>query len=54
MLVEDCGICQASVSLSNTVHVLIHTKSDEGVVDYYVCRECYQERLAPHFEESEG
>ena len=47
---EECAICEALVSFSDTVHVLIHTRSDEGVVDYYVCGACYGEDLAPLFE----
>ena len=40
------------VSFSDTVHVLLNPRGDEGVVDYYVCRRCYDERLAPLFEPS--
>jgi len=47
---EECAICDALVSFSDTVHVLIHTRSDEGVVDYYVCSNCYDDRLAPLFD----
>jgi hypothetical protein len=46
---EDCGICSATVPFAETVHVLIHTKTDEGVVDYYVCRSCYEDEMAPLF-----
>lgn len=49
MLPEECGICDSTVPFSDTVHVLIHTKSDEGVLDYYVCRECYDSELEPTF-----
>lgn len=52
MSAEPCGVCDALVPFSNTVHVLIHTRSERGVVDYYVCRDCYEERLAPLFEGS--
>lgn len=36
---------------SLTAHVLIHPNTDEGVVDYYVCRTCYDERVAPLFDD---
>ena len=49
MVTEDCGICGAAVSLRNTVHVMINTKGDAGVVDFYVCRSCYEADLAPLF-----
>ena len=38
------------VSFSDTVHVLLNPRGEEGVVDYYVCRSCYDARLAPLFE----
>lgn len=50
MLSEECGICDSTIPFSDTVHVLIHTKSDEGVLDYYVCRECYESELAATFD----
>lgn len=50
MPTEECGICSAPVPFSDTVHILIHTKGDEGVLDYYVCDSCYQEEIAPAFE----
>lgn len=50
MPTEDCGVCGTQVPFSDTVHVLVHTRTDEGVVDYYVCRSCYDEELAPVFE----
>jgi len=40
------------VSFSDTVHVLLNPRGDEGVVDYYVCRNCYEEELAPLFQSS--
>lgn len=46
---ETCGVCGEDVPFSITVHVLVHTRSDEGVVDYYVCRSCYDDRVAPLF-----
>jgi hypothetical protein len=50
MSTEECGICHETVSFSDTVHVLIHTKTEEGVVDYYICRDCYTDEIAPLFE----
>jgi uncharacterized protein YlaI len=47
---EQCSICEQTVPFDATVHATIHTKSDAGVVDYYVCRDCYRERMAPLFE----
>ena len=49
MSTEGCGICGHTVPFSDTVHVLVHTRSDEGVVDYYVCRSCYETDLEPLF-----
>lgn len=46
---ETCGICGEEVPYSLTAHVTIHPNTDEGVVDYYVCRSCYDDRLAPLF-----
>lgn len=54
MVTETCGICAAQVSLRNTVHVMINTKSDAGVVDYYVCRSCYEGDLEPLFPVAES
>ncbi|MFB6353909.1 MAG: hypothetical protein ABEJ92_07455 [Halobacteriales archaeon] len=47
---ETCGVCGTDVPYDLTVHVLIHTNTDAGVVDHYVCRSCYEERVAPLFE----
>lgn len=47
---EQCGICEAVVPYSDTVHVTVHTKSESGVVDDYICRNCYEENLAAYFE----
>ena len=49
---EPCRICDAVVSFSDTVHVLLNPRGDEGVVDYYVCRSCYEAELAPLFQSS--
>ena len=50
---ESCRICDAVVSFSDTAHVMLNPRDGSGVVDYYVCRRCYEEKLAPLFE-SEG
>lgn len=49
---ETCGICGKDVPFSLTAHVLIHPNTDEGVVDYYVCRHCFDDRVAPLFDGS--
>lgn len=49
MTPEECGICEDQVSFSHTVHVMIHTHSDEGVLDFYVCQRCYEDGLRPLF-----
>jgi len=47
MPTEECGICGNAVPFSDTVHLLVHTRTDGGVVDRYVCRDCYEAELAP-------
>lgn len=46
---EPCQICGATVAFSETVHVLLNARGDDGVVDHYVCRSCYEEHLEPLF-----
>ena len=46
---EECSVCGREVPYSLSVHVLIHTNSEEGVVDHDICRHCYEEKLAPLF-----
>lgn len=50
MSTEGCGICDREVPFADTVHVLIHTRSEKGVVDYYICRDCYEDDVAPLFD----
>lgn len=50
MATEPCGICEAVVPYSKTVHVTIHTKSEAGVVDKFVCRPCYEAEFMEFFE----
>jgi len=47
MALETCGSCGQQVPFSETVHVLVHTKSEDGVIDSYVCRGCYERHLRP-------
>ena len=49
MATEPCGICEAVVPYSKTVHVTVHTKGDLGVVDAFICRSCYEETLEEPF-----
>lgn len=50
MAVEACSICGARVPLSDTAHIMIHTKREEGVLDYYICQSCYDDEVASLFE----
>ncbi|MBV0900348.1 hypothetical protein [Haloarcula salina] len=49
-MTEDCGICGETVPFDATVHAMVHTRSEAGVVEAYVCRQCYDEHLGPMFE----
>lgn len=50
MTTEPCRICEAVVPFDDTVHMTIHTKSADGVVDYYVCRNCFESELEGLFD----
>lgn len=50
MLDERCPVCKNKASFSDTVHLLIHTHTDVGVIDHYVCRNCFEEHIEPVFE----
>lgn len=50
MTTEPCRICKAVVPFDDTVHLTIHTKSEDGVVDYYVCRSCFEDDLEDLFD----
>lgn len=50
MSTETCAVCDKTVPFSHTIHTMIHTRSDDGIVDYYVCQDCYEERIATLFE----
>jgi hypothetical protein len=47
---ETCHVCGSDVPISHAVHTTIHTKTDAGIVDHYVCQSCYQDRVEPLFE----
>ena len=49
-MLETCAACGREVGYRHTVHVVLNPGGDEGVVDHYVCRSCYEEDLAPLFE----
>jgi hypothetical protein len=51
---ETCGICGAAVALGDAAHVMLNSKSEEGVRDYYVCPTCFEEELVPHFPDPVG
>jgi len=44
---ETCAVCGGQFPFDSTVHLLVHTNSEDGAFDYYVCRQCYEERVAP-------
>lgn len=46
MATETCAICRSTVPFADSVHVMLHA---DAVEDHYVCRTCYEERLAPLF-----
>lgn len=47
MAFEECRICGSEVLYSDSVHATVHTRGDEGVIDFYVCSGCYDDELAP-------
>lgn len=49
-MLDTCGVCGSSVPFRHTVHVILNAQDDAGVVDYYVCRSCYEAELAPLFD----
>jgi len=48
---EECAVCGDTTPFGDAIHLLIHTQSDEGVVDRYVCRRCYESDVQPLFED---
>ena len=50
MATETCKLCEAVVPYSEAVHLTIHTKSEAGVVDGYLCPDCYNEALSGVFD----
>jgi uncharacterized protein YlaI len=47
---ESCTVCDAVVAYSDAVHMTIHTKSDDGIVDEYICPDCYESEIAAALE----
>ena len=50
MTPEPCAVCDAVVPYSDAVHLTIHTKSDAGVVDEFICPGCYESEIAAKLE----
>ena len=50
MTPEPCAVCDAVVPYSDAVHLTIHTKSDAGVVDEFICPGCYESEIAAALE----
>lgn len=48
-MLETCAVCGAEVPFKHTVHVMLNPGDDDGVVDHYVCRTCYEKHLNPLF-----
>lgn len=51
---ESCAVCGGEFPFSNTVHFLIHTQSDAGVLDRHVCKPCYDSEFAPALAGEDG
>lgn len=47
MSTETCAICETVTPFEATVHVMFNATYAEGVDDYYICRTCFEERVAP-------
>jgi hypothetical protein len=47
---EECSSCGDTIPVSATVHLLIHTGSDDGEIDRYVCRPCDGSAVDPLFQ----
>jgi len=46
MTTESCAACEAVITYSDAVHVTVHTKGEKGVVDEFICRDCYETDIA--------
>jgi len=46
MATETCAVCGEQFPFDRTVHLLVHTNTEEGALDYYVCRQCYEREFA--------
>ncbi|QLG27816.1 hypothetical protein HUG10_09740 [Halorarum halophilum] len=49
MSTEPCGVCGDPVPFASAVHVVVHTRTEDGVVDHYLCRGCYERDVEPLF-----
>ena len=49
---ERCAVCSESFPFAQTVHMLIHTQSEGGVLDLSVCKPCYTNEFAPLLQEN--
>jgi hypothetical protein len=43
---EQCARCGETVSLDDTVHIMVNAMDHDGVIDGYVCGTCYDDRFA--------
>lgn len=48
-MLETCAVCGAEVPYSHSVHVMLNPGGEDGVIDHYVCRSCYEDELEPLF-----
>ncbi|MFB6126490.1 MAG: hypothetical protein ABEJ79_04225 [Halolamina sp.] len=44
---QDCRVCGGTATFADMVHVLVHTRTDAGVLDSYVCQDCYETDIEP-------
>lgn len=52
MPTQECGVCEARVSLTDCTHVLVNPP-DEAVFDGYVCSRCYEAEVGSLFDRDE-
>jgi hypothetical protein len=46
---ETCPVCGGEVPLEHAAHLTVNTKTEDGVVDHYLCQSCYEAELRPLF-----
>jgi len=46
MATERCAVCDGVFPFDDTVHLLIHTNTEDGVLEWYVCQQCYEQDVA--------